>query len=1015
MPAPQIIEQLVERFERNLPSYKSGIYNETQVRLEFINPFFEALGWDVQNKKGYAEAYKDVVHEYSQKTADSVEAPDYCFRIGGTRKFFVEAKKPSVNVKHDVHPAFQVRRYAWSAKLPLSILTDFEEFAVYDCRIPPKKNDKPSTARIIYFHYKDYLQKWDEIESIFSRDSILKGSFDKYAETNKKKKGTAEVDDTFLKTIEAWREYLAKNIALRNPGLTTRELNYSVQKTIDRIIFLRICEDRGIEEYGQLLALQNGANVYQRMVQIFTRADEKYNSGLFHFELEKNRYESPDELTPKLSIDDKILKEIIKNLYYPESPFEFSVLPADILGQVYEQFLGKVIRLTEGHQAKIENKPEVKKAGGVYYTPTYIVDYIVQNTLGKILTSHSSSPLSAGQADLAKGRTKEGFPKSISKIKILDPACGSGSFLIAAYQYLLDWHLKYYTSDEENLQKNLASKNPKIYQAANGEFRLTTAERKRILLNNIYGVDIDPQAVEVTKLSLLLKVLEGENEETLNSQLKMFHERALPDLANNIKCGNSLIGPDFYNQMEMNFLNDEEKLRINVFDWNSEFKEIMDNGGFDIVIGNPPWGADFSQQELAYLRENNSDIIIRMIDSFMYFVYQTSKKLNDNGNWGMILPDVILYQKDNEKLREYILDNFGLSAVLNVGNVFKNVIRPSAILILTSKETPETLVADLSSIKDTLKHFEIEKDNNYQKIKTKVFSEIPNKMFVTKNITDYKILDRIIKNFKFTLGDFVDGDGIQRGVSPDYKDAFIVKTNIIKEFNLEKEKLKHVVTGGRQIKRYFIEDHDLWLIYNDRNVEIKNFPNIKNYILSFKEKITCKEVKAGKHSLFSLHRARDERIFLKEKKFLGVITEDEIIVALDRVEYYATDGIYLFGLKEEVNDYYILSILNSKLLVFIYRLLALESGRVLAQVKPTLLSSIPIPNYEKNNSENLILKAEVLESLIKKFKEAKTPQEKTALQRQIKSTDKQIDQLVYKLYGLTEEEIKIVEKTDGKY
>ena len=391
MSVPSRIVELVELFERNIDSYKSGVYNETQVRNEFINPFFTELGWDVENKKGYAEAYKDVIHEYSQKTADSVEAPDYCFRIGGTRKFFIEAKKPSVNLKDDIHPAFQLRRYAWSAKLPLSILTDFEEFAVYDCRIPPKKNDKASTARVIYYNYKDFIEKWNDIESIFSREAVLKGSFDKYAETNKSKRGTAEVDDTFLKVIEKWREFLARNIALRNSNLTTRELNYAVQKTIDRIIFLRICEDRGIEEYGQLLNMMNGANVYKRMIQIFTRADEKYNSGLFHFEIEKGRAESPDELTPQLEIDDKILKEIIKHLYYPDSPFEFSVLPADILGQVYEQFLGKVIRLTEGHHAVIDDKPEVKKAGGVYYTPTYIVKYIVENTLGKVLTPPSSS------------------------------------------------------------------------------------------------------------------------------------------------------------------------------------------------------------------------------------------------------------------------------------------------------------------------------------------------------------------------------------------------------------------------------------------------------------------------------------------------------------------------------------------------------------------------------------------------------------------------------------------------
>ncbi len=248
----------------------------------------------------------------------------------------------------------------------------------------------------------------------------MKGSFDKFAETSARKHGTAQVDDAFLEEIESWREKLARNIALRNPKLTQRELNYCVQITIDRIIFLRICEDRKIESYGRLQALQNGANIYRRLLHLFDNADERYNSGLFYFGEEKGRPGSPDTITPKIKIDDKPLKDIIIRLYYPESPYEFSVLPADILGQVYEQFLGKIIRLTAGHQARVEEKPEVRKAGGVYYTPKFVVDYIVQNTIGKLLEGKNPGP---------RG--------SASKLKILDPACGSGSFLLGAYQFLL--------------------------------------------------------------------------------------------------------------------------------------------------------------------------------------------------------------------------------------------------------------------------------------------------------------------------------------------------------------------------------------------------------------------------------------------------------------------------------------------------------------------------------------------------------------------------------------------------
>ncbi|MEO7398341.1 MAG: N-6 DNA methylase, partial [Ilumatobacteraceae bacterium] len=409
---PPIVATLIDRFEQNRESYKSQGYNETQVRREFLDPFFEALGWDVANKQGHAEAYKDVIHEDAIKIGGYTKAPDYCFRIGGARKFFLEAKKPAVNLKDDLSPAYQLRRYAWSAKLPLSILTDFEEFVVYDCRIRPNPSDKPSAGRILYLTYRDYLVQWDQIASIFTKEAVLKGSFDKYAVTDRKR-GTTTVDAEFLKEIETWREALAKNLALRNPTLSVHELNFSVQRTIDRLIFLRICEDRSVEPYGQLQALLNGQNIYGRLRYLYEQADDRYNSGLFHFRTEKDRAESPDDLTPRLKIDDKVLKDIIGRLYYPNSPYEFSVFPTEILGQVYEQFLGKVIRLTSGHQAKVEEKPEVKKAGGVYYTPAYIVEYIVKHTVGA----------------LCEGKT----PKQIAKLTVLDPACGSGSFLIGAY------------------------------------------------------------------------------------------------------------------------------------------------------------------------------------------------------------------------------------------------------------------------------------------------------------------------------------------------------------------------------------------------------------------------------------------------------------------------------------------------------------------------------------------------------------------------------------------------------
>lgn len=357
----------------------------------------------------------------------------------------------------------------------------------------------------------EYPTRWPEIASIFSRDAVLRGSFDRFAQV-KRNKGTAQVDSAFLADIEAWRELLARNIAERNAhlALSRQDLNYAVQATLDRIIFLRICEDRGLEG-DDLAHAAKGKNVYGRLLKLFKAADQRYNSGLFHFSTEKGRDDERDQLTPALAIDDDVLKPLIKGLYYPTSPYEFSVLGADILGRVYEQFLGKTISL-HGSQVPVEEKPEVKRAGGVYYTPDFIVDYIVRSVLDPMLD----------------GKTRQ----QAAKLTVVDPACGSGSFLVAAYQRLLDWYLERYMEYKRRPKQ--------IHQTATGSWRLTTQERKRILLDNIFGVDIDLQAVEVTKLSLLLKVIEGE------SQMEIAVERLLPDLSDNIKCGNSLISSDYY-------------------------------------------------------------------------------------------------------------------------------------------------------------------------------------------------------------------------------------------------------------------------------------------------------------------------------------------------------------------------------------------------------------------------------------------------------------------------------------
>jgi type I restriction-modification system DNA methylase subunit len=992
---PKEISSLIERFDLNLEAYRSGQYNETQLRREFVDPFFKALGWDVDNEKGYAEAYKDVIHEDAIKVGGAVKAPDYCFRIGGARKFFLEAKKPSVNLKEDINPAFQLRRYAWSAKLPLSILTDFEEFAVYDCRIKPVLTDKASTARILYLSYPEYARRWNEIASIFSREAVLKGSFDKYVESTKIKKGTAEVDSAFLKEIELWREMLARTLALRNPGLTQRELNFAVQRIIDRVIFLRICEDRGIEEYGRLMALLNGAQVYERLSQLFYEADDRYNSGLFHFRREKDRKEPPDELTQRLKIDDRVLKEIIKNLYYPDSPYEFSVLPADILGQVYEQFLGKVIRLTEGHRAVVEDKPEVKKAGGVYYTPTYIVDYIVKNTVGK----------------LVEGKT----PRQVAKLKILDPACGSGSFLIGAYQLLLDYHRDWYVKDGP--EKWRKARSPVLYQAAGGDWRLTTAERRRILLNNIFGVDIDPQAVEVTKLSLLLKVLEGENEQTILRQLKMFQERALPDLGNNIKCGNSLIGPDFYDGKQMNLFDDEERYRVNVFDWDKEFPEIMKGGGFDAVIGNPPYIRiqGFGANQIEYFK-CKFESAKGNVDIYVSFIEAGYRLLSNIGILGMIVPNKFFKTDYGEALRDLLTKKKAIHEVVDFGaeQVFEATTY-TCLFFLIKKQSDTFYYTKAQASPYSLSNLEF--------VEKKVES-IGKEVWLFGDEAVITIHEKLLRNTKRLLDLPAE---MNRGSSSGNDEVFMLSD---KEVIIEKNILRKPIFAT-DFKRYSFIPSNQWEIifpyrvtsdsyepFSEEELRSK-FPKAYKYLEAHSAELKKrKQFKnwfgfSAPRSL-NLHDGAHIIVPLLANKGMFALIPDNSRGSLCPM---ASAGFTITLLPTcNLDARYVLGLINSQLLFWKLQSISnIFRGGWITCTKQ-YLGELPIRTIDfsdpadKARHDKIVELVEQMLSLNKQLATAKTDHDKTLLQRQIDAIDMQIDRLVYELYGLTEEEIKIVEQ-----
>lgn len=953
MPVPSIVSELVERFERHAEAYRSAQYNETQLRREFLDPLFEALGWDVHNRQGFAEAYKDVIHEDAIKIGGRTKAPDCCFRIGGARKFFVEAKKPAVNVKEDVSAAFQLRRYAWSAKLPLSILSDFEETAVYDCRTRPDKNDKSSTARLMLIGYRELTNRWEELAAVFSREALLKGSFDRFVESNRGKRGTAEVDAAFLREIESWREQLARNFALRNPDLEQRELNFAVQRTIDRIIFLRICEDRGAEDYGRLLAVCNGVGVYARLGELFQRADERYNSGLFHFQLERERSEPPDETTLSLKLDDKVLRDLVRNLYYPESPYEFSVLPAVILGQVYEQFLGKVIRLTAGHRAVVEDKPEVKKAGGVYYTPTYIVEHIVEQTIGRELG----------------GRT----PGEIDKLTVLDPACGSGSFLIGAFEYLLDWHLRWYCANDP--ARHARGKRPRIFQGPTGDWRLTTGERKRILLNNLYGVDIDSQAVEVTKLSLLLKVLEGENQETIERQRRLFHERVLPDLGRNIKCGNSLIGSDFFQGRQLPLFGEEDRYRINAFDWRREFAPVFKAGGFDVVLGNPPYGAEFLPGEVAYLRREYATIS-RNADSFGLFIERAIALARPGGRIAMIVPTGWYSGAQFGQLRRHVACQVDPELFVNLPyDVFRAwvdttvfVFRRRRSAAVWPRDTPCTV-----QLITFPKRQRIASSAEFNRAAASTdfvswFATGRDEFLTYSDFAGTRLMQKIESRGR-PLSDFAD---VQRGVTP-----FQLTLRPTHRTS------KRAFSGT--VRRYsIVQGPRRWVRFDDSLAEPKPERYFRGPRLLLRELISRQ---------FRLQAAK-----LKE----SVVTNKSMQSILARPG--GPDLNYLLG------------ILNSRLISWYFlRKSNIAQRDDFPKIVLKETRSLPVRAVDCSQPRDVRLHdrlsaaVEELTAAQDSLRHARSDHEKTVLSRQVAHLDEQIDRTVYELYELSPEEVSLIE------
>ena len=535
---------------------------------------------------------------------------------------------------------------------------------------------------------------------------------------------------------------------------------------------------------------------------------------------------------------------------------------------------------------------------------------------------------------------------------------------------MLDWHLNYYT--ENNPEKHAREKRPAIFSGQGGAWHLTTAERKRILLNNIYGVDIDSQAVEVTKLSLLLKVLEGETGESLNQQRKLFSERALPNLGGNIKCGNSLIGSDFYNGKQMNLLDTEEAQRVNVFDWQAEFPEIFKAGGFDAVIGNPPYGATFSRTDQDYLQIHYQQAQ-KFPDSYCYFIVKGSQLLRHEGFMSLIVPNTFCDIESCNDFRKWLLTSKSIESIWQTGWAFKAAIVDTVVFIL--RNSKPSLHANLK--------MRVE-GKEYSRKNSEFLEDSLFKIDYRNSIEDKNILLKTI-------------------LQPNLGSLAIVKAGV-KLY--EKGKGNPPQTENTLIERPYTkvdEAVDGWkLLYRGENVKRYHF------------KKSREAVNYGPW----LAAPRSEDLFTSPK-ILMRRTSDKLFSCIDLNSSVCVNSCHVIKFRSEQNKLsyqYILGLLNSRLLQKIFEIHNPQMvGKVFAEVKVIYVERLPIRTIdfnkpaEKKIHENMVQLVDQMLALHKQLPEAKTSHEQTLIQRQIDATDRQIDKLVYELYSLTEEEIAIVE------
>jgi type I restriction-modification system DNA methylase subunit len=979
------IVDLVSNFKANYDSYtKSGsLYNETEVRSDFINPFFEALGWDMLNTRAISRPLREVISEANVTVGTATKKPDYEFRYNGLRKFFVEAKKPSVNILQDTGPALQLRRYGWSAGLPVSILTNFWQISIYDCTVQPKEGDLPHIGLIRSFTYDEFEENIDEIYLLLSKQTVSSGKYDaKFGDLIANARGEQSFDGYFLSQIESWRLAIARDLYQNNSELTIPQINYLVQLFLNRIVFLRICEDRNLEEYETLKSIGISEAV-EKLLTLFRKADAKYDSGLFDL--------LSDTLTPSVVLSDEVLVNIVNDLYYPRSAYSFSVVSPSILGSIYEKFISRAVTLQEG-EISIIDKPEIRESSGIYATPSQIVRTIVDTSF-----------------DLYEG--------DIFGAKIIDPAVGSGIFLTQAYEKLLTLHLEKSIEDGDmtRLRVNDA-----------GDYYLNLATKKDILLSQLFGVDLDPQAAEVAKFSLHLKLLE----DTPNGEINTYLEagiRALPRLEDNIKVGNSLIDSETYFKFEsISNLDIAELSRVAPFDWSNQYPGVFQNGGFNLVLTNPPYTRiqsiiHYSLKEAQFFQSSSSPYLSSRnnnFDKYQLFIERGYSILANDGILGYIVPHKFMTSQAGHSLRQLISDSRALKKLVHFGSV----------QLFPGQATTYTALLYLS--KSSSDSFQFEKVLSYEswtedkdgrvEISSKDISGNP-WVFVADDLKSR--FQTIEDNCESKLEDiatiFV---GLQtsmdkifiREVLFDHFATIGFKDINGKTWTIEKAATRPAILDLANFDNYSELQSNRVIVFPYKNVDGRNvnmseqelstfYPLAYEYLVSFKPQLSERSLQ-GDGSWFRFGRAQSLNNF-NEPKLVIKNPALKATVAYDASNIMFTGGgngpYYGVREKQGVPIYFLHALLNSELFDSWVKARSSEFRGGYFSYGKQFIENFPIPNLIENG-EKIEKITSSWQKVISISADSTTPHIQANLEKMRSQILININMLINELYGLGE-------------